>query len=336
MQIFTLTNQTGATAKISDYGGIVMTLEVPDRSGALADVVLGYDELAGYLAGSPYFGALVGRYGNRIANGQFTLNGVTYSLAQNNGRNSLHGGLKGFDKVVWQATPRETAEGPALALAYVSPDGEEGFPGTLSVEVTYTLTHDNALKIDYAAGTDQDTIVNLTHHSYFNLAGAGQGDILDHELMLAADHFTPVDEGLIPTGEIRPVAGTPFDFTRPTRIGRRIDEADPQLDYGGGYDHNWVLNHPAGSLGLAARLSEPTSGRVMEVWTTEPGLQFYSGNSLGKTGLGKGGRVYQRRAALCLETQHFPDSPNHPHFPSTVLQAGQRYTSTTIYKFAVG
>lgn len=335
MDIYTLTNKNGASAQITNYGGIVVTLNVPDRSGRLDDVVLGFDNLEEYLKVHPFFGALVGRYGNRIANGKFSLHGVEYTLAQNDGPNSLHGGLKGFDKVFWDAKPLDTPNGPALELTYLSQDGEEGYPGNLLVKVTYTLTHNNELKIDYSATTDKDTVINLTHHSYFNLAGAGKGDILAHELMIKADKFTPVNANMIPTGELRPVVGTPFDFTHPTPIGLRLNQADEQLKFGGGYDHNWVLNSQAGSLALAARVSEPTSGRIMELWTTEPGVQFYSGNFLDGSIIGKGGRAYQYRFALCLETQHFPDSPNHPEFPSTILRAGQTYTSTTVYKFLV-
>ncbi|MFN8459372.1 MAG: aldose epimerase family protein [Anaerolineae bacterium] len=333
MDIYTLTNKNGLRTDITNYGGIVISLYIPDKAGQLTDVVLGFDKVDDYRQAHPYFGALIGRYGNRIANGKFTLNGVEYTLAQNNGPNSLHGGLKGFDKVVWQATPLDTPTGPALELTYLSRDGEEGYPGNLSVKVVYTLTHQNELQLDYWATTDQDTIVNLTHHSYFNLAGAGQGDILGHELTLQADKFTPVNETQIPTGELRSVTGTSFDFTRPARIGQRINQDDTQLKFGLGYDHNWVLNSSAGSLALAARVSESNSGRVMEVWTTEPGIQFYSGNFLDGSITGKGGKVYQQRAGFCLETQHFPDSPNQPNFPSTVLKAGQIYTSTTVYKF---
>lgn len=335
MDIYTLTNKYGASAQITNYGGIVVTLNVPDRSGRLDDVVLGFDNLEAYLKVHPFFGALVGRYGNRIANGKFSLHGVEYTLAQNDGPNSLHGGLKGFDKVFWDAKPLDTPNGPALELTYLSQDGEEGYPGNLLVKVIYTLTHTNELRIDYSATTDKDTVINLTHHSYFNLAGAGQGDILAHELMIEADKFTPVNANLIPTGELRPVAGTPFDFTQPTPIGLRLNQADEQLKFGGGYDHNWVLNSQDGSLALAARVFEPASGRVMELWTTEPGVQFYSGNFLDGSIIGKGGCAYPRRSALCLETQHFPDSPNHPEFPSTVLRTGQTYTSTTVYKFLV-
>jgi aldose 1-epimerase len=334
VEVYTLVNNNGASAQITNYGGIVLSLNVPDRAGNLGDVVLGFDTLEEYVAGNIYFGALIGRYGNRIAHGKFRLNGVEYTLAQNNGPNSLHGGLKGFDRVLWNARLFDSPDGPALELTYLSPDGEEGYPGNLTVRVIYTFTHDNALKLDYTATTDQDTVVNLTHHSFFNLAGTG--DILDHILTINADRFTPVDETLIPTGELRPVAGTPFDFTRPTPIGLRIDQADEQLACGLGYDHNWVLNNSDGSLALAARVLEPGSGRVMEVYTTEPGLQFYSGNFLDGSVTGKGGQAYQQRTGFCLETQHFPDSPHQPHFPSTVLKAGQTYTSTTLYKFSVG
>jgi aldose 1-epimerase len=332
VDIYTLTNKRGASATLTSYGGIVISLHMPDKSGQLADVVLGYDNPEEYIKSNPFFGALVGRYGNRIANGKFSLNGADYTLAQNDGPNSLHGGAKGFDKVFWDAKSLDSADGPALELTYLSPDSEEGYPGNLLVKVLYTLTHNNELKLDYTANSDQDTVVNLTHHSYFNLAG--RGDILGHELMIKADYFTPVNETLIPTGEIRPVADTPFDFTQPAPIGARIDQTDEQLKFGGGYDHNWVLNNNDGSLALAARVVEPTSGRVMEVWTTEPGLQFYAGNLLDGTISGKGGQAYQRHSGFCLETQHFPDSPNQPDFPSTVLKAGQTYTSTTIYKFS--
>jgi aldose 1-epimerase len=333
VELYTLTNNGGASATISSYGGIVIALNVPDRSGQREDVVLGFDNLDDYRKAGPYFGALIGRYGNRIANGQFNLNGVAYTLAQNDGPNSLHGGLKGFDKVVWEAKRIDSPVGPALELTYLSPDGEEGYPGNLAVTVVYTLTHDNELKINYTATADQDTIVNLTHHAYFNLAGHNRGDILGHILTINADRFTPVNETLIPTGELRPVAGAPFDFTRPTAIGARIDQADEQLKFGLGYDHNWVLNNHDGSLALAATVSDPGSGRVLEVWTTEPGVQFYSGNFLDGSQIGKGGHAYQQRQGFCLETQHFPDSPNQPDFPSTTLKAGETYNTTTIYKF---
>ena len=334
VELFTLRNANGMEARITNYGGVVTSLKVPDRHSNLGDVVLGYDHFAGYLENSPHFGSLVGRYGNRIAGGRFQLNGKEYILAQNNGTNSLHGGVKGFDKVVWAARPLASGIGPALELSYTSPDGEEGFPGNLTVTAVYTLTTDNALRLDYTATTDGDTHCNLTHHSYFNLAG--RGDVLDHVLTLNADGFTPVDANLIPLGEVRPVKGTPFDFTRPTRIGARINQDDEQLRLGRGYDHNWVLNQrAAGQLTHAATVTEPTSGRVMEVWTTEPATQFYTGNFLDGTITGKGGWTYQRRHGFCLEPQHYPDSPNQPQFPSTVLRPGHTYRNTMLYKFSV-
>lgn len=331
--LYTLRNSNGIVATICNYGGIVTSLQVPDRNGKLGDVVLGYDNLAGYLKETPYFGALIGRYGNRIAQGKFTLNGQTYTLATNNGPNALHGGLKGFDKVVWEAKPLITPQGPALELHYVSQDGEEGYPGTLTVKAVYTLTSDNALQLDYTATTDKDTVVNLTQHSYFNLAG--KGDILGHEVTINADQFTPVDATLIPTGELPSVAGTPFDFRKPKTIGARIGEQNEQLKFGGGYDHNWVIAKPAGQLAVMARVSEPTTGRVLEVLSTEPGLQFYSGNFLDGTITGKGGWVYQFRNGFCMEPQHYPDSPNQPNFPSVVLKPGQVYHNTIIYRFSV-
>ncbi|HEX8774042.1 MAG TPA: aldose epimerase family protein [Pyrinomonadaceae bacterium] len=334
VEIYTLTNAHGLEAQIMTYGGIVVSLKVPDRSGRMADVVLGYDTLEGYLKDNgPYMGALVGRYANRIANGRFTLGGVEYTLAKNNGENHLHGGLKGFDKVVWKATPLRNG---GLRLTYLSKDGEEGYPGNLSVTVTYSLTNNNELRIDYGATTDKETVLNLTHHSYFNLAGAGSGDILGHEMLINADRFVPVaDSGAIPTGELRGVKGTPMDFTKPTTVGARITQPDEQLNFGRGYDHTWVLNKTrARTPSLAARVQEPKSGRVMEVYTTEPGVQFYTGNFLDGTITGKGGKVYNQRYGLCLEAQHFPDSPNQPKFPTTVLRPGQRYTQTTIYKFS--
>ncbi|HEY8205800.1 MAG TPA: aldose epimerase family protein [Pyrinomonadaceae bacterium] len=335
VDIYTLTNSHGAEAKITNYGGILTSLRVLDRDGKLDDVVLGFDNLDQYLKGDPWFGAIIGRYGNRIAKGRFTLNGVEYKLATNNGANHLHGGIKGFDKVVWNARPLRVPNGAALELTYLSPDGEEGYPGNLSVKVVYTLTNANELKIDYSATTDKDTIVNLTHHSYFNLAGQGNGDILNHRLYINANRFTPIDSESIPTGEIRSVHGTPFDFTRMKAIGERINADNEQLKFGSGYDHNFVLNGKMGLLRLAAKVYEPTTGRVMEVSTTEPGLQFYSGNFLDGTLTGKGDKVYQRRYAFCLETQHYPDSPNKPNFPSTVLRKGARYHTTTIYRFSV-
>lgn len=333
VDLYLLTNKKGVEVAITNFGGAVVSVKVPDRTGKIADVVLGYDSLDGYVNDKSYFGALVGRYANRIAHGQFSLDGVTYKLAKNNGENSLHGGIKGFNKAVWDAKEIASKEGPALQLNYLSKDGEEGYPGNLKVQVVYTLTDANELKIDYSATTDKKTVLNLTNHSYFNLAGQGSSDILGHELMIQADRFTPVDAGLIPTGELRPVAGTPFDFRTKTAIGARISADDEQLKLGKGYDHNWVLTHTA-AFSLAARAVEPNSGRVLEVWTTEPGVQFYSGNFLDGTVHGKGGNVYGFRSGFCLETQHFPDSPNHPEFPSTVLNPGERYHSITAYKFS--
>jgi aldose 1-epimerase len=333
VDLYTLRNASGAEARISTYGGLVISLKVPDRNGQLGDVVLGYDNLDGYLKETPYFGALIGRYGNRIAKGKFTLDGQQYTLAINNSPNALHGGLKGFDKVVWEARIRANPDGPSLQLRYKSKDGEEGYPGNLSVTAVYTLTEDNALKLEYTATTDKDTVVNLTQHSYFNLAG--KGDILNHQVMMPADKFTPVDSTLIPTGELRPVDGTPFDFRTPTAIGARIGQTDEQLKFGGGYDHNWVISKPMGQLGLMARVSEPTSGRVLEVLSTEPGLQFYTGNFLDGKITGKGGWVYQFRNGFCMEPQHYPDSPNQPSFPSVVLKPGQVYKNTIIFKFSV-
>ncbi len=332
--IYTLTNSGGAEVKITNYGGIVTSLRVPDRNGKLDDIVLGFDNLDAYLKGHAYFGAIIGRYGNRIAKGRFTLHGVEYKLAVNNGENHLHGGTKGFDKVVWNAKPRKVANGAALELTYLNKDGEEGYPGNLSVKVVYTLTNANELKIDYSATTDKDTVVNLTHHSYFNLAGQGNGDILNHRLFVNAARFTPTDAGSIPTGELRSVRGTPFDFTRATTIGARINQDYEQLRLGKGYDHNFVLNGKIGTLRRVARVSESTSGRAMEVWTTEPGMQLYSGNFLDGTLTGKDGKVYQQRYGFCLETQHYPDSPNKPKFPTTVLRKGDRYHTITIYKFS--
>ena len=332
VEIYTLRNANGMAARIMTYGGIVQSLSVPDKHGNFGDVVLGYDTLNGYLTNSPYFGALIGRYGNRIAKGHFTLDGQTYTLAVNNGSNALHGGLKGFDKVVWQVVRAEnTSKGPQLELSYTSPDGEEGYPGTLTVTALYTITPENGLRLDYTATTDKDTVVNLTQHSYFNLAG--HGDILGHVVYLNADKYTPVDSTLITTGELRPVAGTPFDFRTPATIGSRVNASDEQIKFGGGIDHNWVVNHPMGRLGLDARVTEPTTGRVMEVWSTEPGLQFYSGNFLDGTITGKSGQVYPYRGAIAMEPQHYPDSPNHRDFPSVVLKPGEVYHNTIIYKF---
>jgi aldose 1-epimerase len=332
--LYTLRNKSGMEARITNYGGILVSLLVPDRSGKPGDVVLGYDSLSSYLKATPYFGAIVGRYGNRIGKARFTLDGKDYVLNANDGPNTLHGGLKGFDKVVWDADGDAPATQPSLTLSYLSKDGEEGYPGSLKATVVYTLTDSNELRIDYAASTDKPTVLNLTHHSYFNLAGAGSGDILSHELMLNADKFTPIDSGLITTGELKPVGGTPMDFRTVAAIGSRIDARDDQLRFGRGYDHNWVLNRSGEGLSLAARVSEKTSGRVMEVWTTEPGVQFYCGNFLDGTNIGKGGKAYAYRTGLCLETQHFPDSPNKPAFPSTVLRPGENFKSTTVYKFS--
>jgi aldose 1-epimerase len=335
-EIFTLTNRHGVEVRATNYGGIIVSLRTPDRRGQFDDIVLGYDSLAGYVAASPYFGAIVGRYGNRIARGRFSLDGATYQLATNNGPNHLHGGVRGFDKVVWDAEPFRSDSGAGVAFSYTSRDGEEGYPGTLRARVRYTLTEGDELIVEYEATTDKATPVNLTQHSYFNLAGAGRGDILGHELTLNASAFTPVDTTLIPTGELAPVAGTPFDFRTPTAIGARIGQADTQLRFGGGYDHCWVLDRGgAAGLVLAARLREPTSGRTLEVRTTEPGIQFYSGNFLDGSNVGKGGRPYAYRTGLALETQHFPDSPNKPSFPSTILRPGETYRSRTVFAFGV-
>jgi aldose 1-epimerase len=331
VDLYGLTNGHGVTAKVMTYGAILTELHVPDRDGKLDDVVLGFENLEGYLAGHPYFGATVGRVANRVARGRFTLDGKEYRLATNNGPNALHGGRKGFDKVVWQAEELQGAGSPAVRLRYRSPDGEEGYPGNLVVVVTYTLNDDDALRIDYEATTDKATPVNLTNHSYFNLAGPRAGEILGHELMLAADKYTPSDNTLIPTGEIKPVHGTPLDFTTPAMIGARFGQlkGDPA-----GYDHNFVLGGDGRSPALAARMYEPKTGRVLEMSTTEPGVQFYTANFLDGTLKGKGGVVYRKHAGFCLEAQHFPDSVNHPEFPSTILRPGQTYTQTTIYKFS--
>jgi aldose 1-epimerase len=331
VDLYTLKNAKGMEADISTYGGVIVALKVPDRSGKMGDVVLGFDDFKGYLLPPPYFGALIGRYGNRIGHAKFTLDGKEYTLAKNDGDNTLHGGLKGFDKRIWKATP---VGGASLELRYVSKDMEEGFPGNLSATVVYTLTDDNALKIDYTATTDKDTVLNLTNHSYFNLAGEGQGDVLAHKLMIDADRYTPVDKGLIPTGVLAKVEGTPLDFRQPHAIGERIDSKDEQLISAKGYDQNFVLNHPGDIGAVAARVTEPTSGRILEVFTTEPGLQFYTGNFLDGTIHGKGGKVYAKHAALCMETQHFPDSPNKPNFPTVVLKPGATYHTTTLYRFS--
>jgi aldose 1-epimerase len=316
-------------ARIISFGGIVTSLKVPDKSGKVADVVLGFDTLDGYLDNKPYFGAIIGRYGNRIANGKFTLDGKTYSIPQNDGTNALHGGTRGFNKVVWKG--KEIPHG--VELTYTSPDGDQGFPGNLHTTVRYTLTGKD-LKIEYSATTDKDTVLNLTNHSYFNLEGQGNGDILKHELKINASRYTPVDSRLIPTGQLAPVEGTPFDFRKLTVIGSRINDDNEQLKLGHGYDHNFVLDSGGGKLAEAAEVYESSTGRVMQVWTDQPGVQFYTGNFLDGSITGKGGKVYQHRYALCLETQHFPDSPNHPSFPSTELKPGQRYHTVTIYRFS--
>lgn len=332
---YTLKNANGVELTAISYGGIITSLKTPDKTGAFTDIVLGYDNLDGYLKTTPYFGAIIGRYGNRIGKATFSLDGKTYTLAANNGPNALHGGVQGFDKVLWTGKPVAATDGKAVEFSYTSKDGEEGYPGTLQVTVRYTLTDSNQLQIDYHATTDKATPVNLTQHSYFNLAGDGSGDILQHEVQLDADRFTPVDSTLIPTGVLQPVAGTPFDFRTPTAIGSRINNADQQLKNGGGYDHNWVLTRSGTGLSHAARVVEPTSGRTLDVSTTEPGIQFYTGNFLDGTITGKSGHVYKHRTGFCLETQHFPDSPNQPSFPSTILRPGQTYTSRTVYTFGV-
>jgi aldose 1-epimerase len=335
VRLYSLRNANGLRADIMTYGAIVVSLQTPDRKGQMADIVLGYDNLQDYIKNSPYFGAIVGRYGNRIAKGKFTLDGVECTLATNDKNvNHLHGGVKGFDKVVWDDKPVWQADAVGVRLSYLSKDGEEGYPGNLKATVTYLLTNKNELRIEYEATTDKATPVNLTHHGYFNLTG-GQRDILGHVLALNADKFTPVDEGLIPTGELTAVKGTPMDFTKPTAIGARIATEYQQLKLGGGYDHNWVLNKTGKDMTLAARVHEPTTGRIMEIRTTEPAIQFYSGNFLDGTITGKGGRVYQHRWGFCLETQHYPDSPNKPDFPSTILRPGEKYETTTVYRFSI-
>ena len=332
--LYTLTNANGVQAKITNYGGTIVSMIAPDRDGKMGDVSLGFDKVEDYVKDSPYFGCITGRYANRIAKGKFTLDGQEYTLAINNEPNHLHGGLKGFDKQIWSAETMETADGPALKLSYTSPDGEEGYPGALATTVTYTLTADNGLKMDYSATTDKPTVLNLTNHHYFNLAGHGSGDILDHELMIAADRYTPIDTTSIPLGNLAPVAGTPFDFQKPTVIGARIEEDNEQLKNGLGYDHNFVIKDSRdGKLQLVATVHDPKSGRVLEVLSTEPGLQLYVGNFLPKEGLaGKDGKTYYYRGAFCLEAQTFPDSPNQTQFPSPILRPGETYTQTTIYR----
>ena len=336
IKLYTLENESGMTVRVTNYGAIITSIIVPDRNGKRADVALGYDRVEDYInaVDKPYFGAVVGRYGNRIAKGEFTLDGETYSLLQNNGENHLHGGAIGFDKVVWAVD--EYVEGKSLTLSYLAKDKEEGYPGNLELTIIYTLADDNSLVVDYHASTDKATPINVTQHTYFNLKGEGQGTILDHKLMLNAKTFTPVDESLIPTGEMPAVAGTPFDFTTAKAIGRDIDQQNEQLVFGLGYDHNWILNKDGkeGELSLAAQVHEPSSGRVMEIYTTEPGIQFYCGNFLDGRLKGKSGKPYVHRGGFCLETQHFPDSPNQPNFPSTILKPGETYESKTVFKFS--
>ena len=336
LELFTFANAGGTELRVMTWGAIIVSLRTRDRHGALDDIVLGHDDAAGYARSAAYFGAVVGRYGNRIARGRFTLDGETHQLPLNDGMHHLHGGAHGFDRVTWRAEPfaRDAARG--VTLQHSSPDGDQGYPGALEARVTYTLGDDDTLTVDYRATTDRATPVNLTQHSYFNLTGAGRGTVLDHELTIHADRYTPVDATLIPTGELAPVAGTPFDFRDATPIGARVDADDAQLRHAGGYDHNFVLRRARnGELTHAAHLADPATGRTLDLHTTEPGLQFYSGNFLDGTVRGKGGRVYAHRGGLCLETQHFPDSPNHPHFPGTVLRPGAEYRSRTVFTFGV-
>jgi len=335
VDLYVLKNSHGIEAAITNYGATLVRLRVPDRRGNIEDVALGYDSLDGYLHDTSYFGGSIGRYANRIGGGEFTLNGTTYRLEKNDNGNHLHGGVRGFDKVLWTAKDVSASDTAALQFTYLSKDGDGGYPGNLTAKVTYTLTDKNELKIDYEAKSDKDTIINLTNHTYFNLAGQGSGDILQHQLQLHAGRFTPIDRTLIPTGEIRSVKGTPFDFSVPTAIGARISQNDEQLKFGLGYDHNFVLDSGGSqSPALAGSVYEPVSGRVLEVWTTEPGIQFYSGNMLKGASEGKAGNRYPQRSGFCLETQHFPDSPNKPNFPTTVLKAGAEFRSTTVYRFS--
>ncbi len=329
--LYTLSNDNGMVVKITNYGGIITSIVTPDRDGNIEEITLGLDSLEDYIKGNPFFGALVGRYGNRIRRGKFTLDGVEYQLATQAGKNHLHGGIVGFDKVLWEAKTATVDDTVSLALTYVSADGEEGYPGQLTTTVTYSLNNDNELTIDYKAETDKATVLNLTNHTYFNLSMAES--ILDHVMMLNADKFTVVDDEVIPTGEIRSVEGTPLDFRQPRRIGDRIESDDEQMRFAGGYDHNWIVNGEPGEMRLAARVTEPTTGRFMEVTTTQPAVQFYSGNMMPPEMTGRGGVTYKRRGALCLETQHYPDSPNHPEFPSTVLRPGEKYHEVTVFKF---
>ena len=331
---YTLINRNGLQMQVINYGGTITSLKTPDRNGTMEEIVLGCDSLQDYLDGTPFFGSLVGRYGNRIAGAQFVLDGTTYSLAKNNNGNHIHGGVRGFDKVYWHIEPVEAEEGPTLKLSYVSPDMEEGYPGNLSVEVVYTLSNNDELIIDYIANTDKKTIVNLTNHSYFNLTGDAKRNVLDHDVVIHASRFVPVDKQLIPEGGLAEVADTPFDFRTPTRIGARIDDNHPQIVNGRGYDHCWVLDGEPGALKLGATVYEPASGRVLELHTTEPGVQLYTGNFLNGSQIGKGGRVYNKRDGFCLETEHFPDSPNQPDFPSVVLSPGETYKTRTVFAFS--
>lgn len=333
--IFTLRNSKNTEATIINYGCRIVTLKTADRDGKFADIALGFDNLPQYLEKNPFFGAVAGRYANRIANGEFTLDGHTYHLAKNNGENTLHGGLVGFDKKVWDAEDVSGSSGHSLRLRYVSKDGEEGFPGTLTTNITYTLTDDNELKIEYEATTDKKTVLNLTNHSYFDLSGEGSGEIVDHVVQINADKFTPSNAGQIPTGELKPVDGTPFDLRKPTPIKAHVDSKDQQIQYAGGYDHNFVLNRSGNGPSFAAHAMDPKSGRVMEVFTTQPGVQFYTGNHLANGIKGKNGATYNFRYGLCFETQHFPNSPNQPNFPTTELDPGQRFHQVTIFKFSV-
>jgi aldose 1-epimerase len=334
VELFTLSREGAPRVAVTSFGAYIVSIVAPDRDGKMAQVTLGHDDLAGYLGDPGYLGAVVGRYANRIAGGTFEIGGRTCTLARNNGPNHLHGGPTGFGRRLW--TPRVVGgpDGDALELTYVSADGEEGYPGTLTATVVYSLTGDGGLRLDYTATTDAPTVVNVTNHAYFNLAGEGSGDVLGHVLQVEADAFTPVDQTLIPTGELRPVEGTPFDFREPTPIGARIDAEDPQLRTGGGYDHNFVINGTPGELRPAATVYEPASGRVLEVLTTQPGVQFYSGNFLDGSIVGPSGKAYEKRGGLCLETQHFPDSPNQPDFPSTLLEPGETYEETTVFRFS--
>jgi aldose 1-epimerase len=329
VHLFTLTNRNGVRVRLLDYGAITVGIETPDRAGQLADITLGFDDLAGWLKNPPYFGATVGRYANRIAQGRFTLDGRTYTLATNNGPNHLHGGLKGFDKVLWNAEPQQGPGVVGIKFTYRSPDGEEGYPGNLAVTAVNSPTGDGGFRVEFTATTDKPTVVNLAYHTYWNLAGHNAGDVLKHALLLAADNFTAVDAGLIPTGEIRRVQGTPLDFTAATPIGARLAAVE------GGYDHNFILRHGGQGIGLAARVYEPGSGRVMELTTDQPAVQFYSGNFLDGSVRGKGGTAYRQHAGFCLETQHYPDSPNHPEFPTTVLRPGETYRHRMVHRFAI-